>query len=402
MSLAWVTRASGGRDACPTGPGWNRGFTLIEVLIGILVLALGLLGIGAIIPVVVREQRIAADVTQGRSVLNDVRAAMLQLNDLRPDEPLPTYPDAYGRNAWDTWIRDVNWSGPVGDPEEFLWQPWPGDDTTGTITFTDPIAPPPPQTTPEFRLTLADRLWPSKSSQVISILPPGSDPFRPQFVWDVVGRRVEYGDQYARVRGTGSPDYDLYAGKQDVLQVAVFVRRVDPGVRLPRRANSQNVTLLDVLTGSSRCTIDEVRMAVAFDDGTRQLVQNAGPNAPTYGRYAPPLILTVDANDTLQERDVIRLDVSAAQDLKDYRLAAQAGQKIVDNLGNVYTVVGYDENDPAGPADGELFVTPPVPSWVQPPSSGNTSPRRLRQIVFTPQIPVAVEVVTIRRPVVRP
>ena len=42
-----------------------RGFTLIEVLIGILILAIALLGLGAVIPVVVKAQRQASDATQG-------------------------------------------------------------------------------------------------------------------------------------------------------------------------------------------------------------------------------------------------------------------------------------------------------------------------------------------------
>ena len=45
-----------------------RGFTLIEVLIGVLVLSLALLGLGALFPVVLREQRIARETVLGVSV----------------------------------------------------------------------------------------------------------------------------------------------------------------------------------------------------------------------------------------------------------------------------------------------------------------------------------------------
>ena len=47
-----------------------RAFTLLEVLIGVLVLALALLALAAVFPVVVRTQRIARDTVVGTGVLN--------------------------------------------------------------------------------------------------------------------------------------------------------------------------------------------------------------------------------------------------------------------------------------------------------------------------------------------
>ena len=42
-----------------------RAFTLVEVLMAVLILAIGLLGLGAVLPMVVRQQRDSADGTFG-------------------------------------------------------------------------------------------------------------------------------------------------------------------------------------------------------------------------------------------------------------------------------------------------------------------------------------------------
>jgi hypothetical protein len=374
-----------------------RAFTLVEVMIGVLVLSLGLLGIGAIIPVVVREQRVAADATLGKQIVEDVRAQLLSLPGFAPDLKMPTSQPA-GRIAWDMWIADKNWSGPNDQPlNAYLWQSWRTNEinvATGDLTFVDPV-----DTRYTFKLPLAQRLWPSKSSQVVQILPAGADPYKPQFVWDVVGRRVDYGDQYARrypdpnnpAAILGSPFY----GKPDVIQLAIFVRRIDLSIRVPRKPG---VTLYDVLAGTSAVSSNDVRFPVAFNPVTSTVMQNAGPNTvPARAQYSQPLTLNIDPSDDLQERDHLAIDLSTGASQALFKLASQPGQKLVDNLGNIYTVKGYDAEDANGPPNDEIIVTPKVPSWVQAANSGQ--PNALRQIVFTPQIPAAVDIVTITRPV---
>ncbi len=52
----------------------RRAFSLIEILIAVIILGLGLLGLAALFPVVIREQRIGTDNVLGVTVANSARA----------------------------------------------------------------------------------------------------------------------------------------------------------------------------------------------------------------------------------------------------------------------------------------------------------------------------------------
>jgi prepilin-type N-terminal cleavage/methylation domain-containing protein len=57
-----------------------RAFSLIEVLVAVLVLSLGLLGLGAVFPMVVRQQRIATETNLGISARNGVEQMLFSLS----------------------------------------------------------------------------------------------------------------------------------------------------------------------------------------------------------------------------------------------------------------------------------------------------------------------------------
>lgn len=361
----------------------RRGFTLIEVMISILILALGLLGLGAIVPVIVHEQRRASERTLGVAAANAAQAYFESRFDLDP---------AAASSGWDRWFdTPVNngtsaWSPvpPAGvNPNysnAYLWEPldetsispvnlpeiqltFTGNVAAGTLYLHRTNAP------DEFStIGIADRLWPSTSTQMVNI--STQDAYRPTFVWDFVGRRLP-----SSAAATPWPSVE-----PQQIQLAIFVRRIDPGIRVPRafHANGSAVSLRDVITGNVNPS--DKRAAVAVDNNGN--ISNNG-----VGQYSTPLVVGAQRDVNFFDRIVLDNSTTAVQRAQ----AGQVGQRIVDNLGNVYTVLG--------PVDGTsgrtIRIDPPVSTSVLAQTNRLNS---LRQIVFTPQVPAAVKIITINRP----
>lgn len=332
----------------------GEAFTLIEVLLGILILALALLGLGAVVPVVVRAQRQAADATQGAVVARAAEAYLRTRADLnRLSFDVGTGNPPFRGYGWGVWLLDHGWS-PDAGPQAFLWDPPTSiqfDPAIGDLVLVDAPAPP-------AVLKVADRLWPARDSG-------GGDP---QFIWDVIARRVQTG-----------------RSEPGRIQVALFVRRVDLNIRVPSGINpatGRPISLYDVLTGRAPFAADW-RLPVAQDP-------SGFPTNTGVGPYAQ--IRTADvAYDYIPNRvsDRIRL---VGVPLNVRTLITRAGQRLVDNLGNTYTVRGLYEADLTG---NTILVDPPIPSWVPTPLQNPPVERSLRQIAFTPQIPAAVTVLTL-------
>lgn len=397
-------------------------FSLVEVLIAVLILAIGLLGLGAVIPVVVREQRLAADATQGVIVANAARnmiAGPLTTPGRTTPAQLPE--QLVGRvSALDAWLDDPTWS------PDYLWMPWVngGRNIVATV-ITPPGAPVQlslvreegqleygfnpdnglvwwshrvnrnerPNTsspwttvsgTTRQELTVRDRLWPTQA--VIGM--GAGEAHRPQFVWDIVARRVDSRRQ---------PGDRFRIDNPAEMQVAIFVRRIDLNIRVP-----QGRTLFQVLTDTTLPANERrVPVGVASTGTTQGMPTRDGTNgtaaAPTIGAYAAPLVL--DANAVIDPitglRNRMELSGNAGLPGSNGRvLAAQVGQPLVDNLGNIYTVREAD-TDAGGPY--WVRVDPPFPDMMV---LGPAGP--VQQVVFTPQIPAAVTIVNITRPVVQP
>jgi Tfp pilus assembly protein PilV len=372
------------------------GFTLIEVLIGVLILALGLLGLGAIIPLIVRQQRQASDMSLGAECARVAESILTT----RPDMD----PASKGRVGWDAWLNRGNWSGPVtGSPgaNAYLWEHWSTsvtpnemDSQTGDFTISDSSV------SPAFfaAFPVTERLWPNETVQGADMVPLGMDPYRPQFVWDFIARRLP------------TPAGTALDPEVRKLQVAVFVRRIDLNIRIPRgpipsTRPPQSFSLLDVLRQASYlpggsqyyavpvCAYGPNAGAQKYRPTNTGVIPGGVPN------YSEPIGLTgtsfVAATFDPAERDIIEFTNLSVTD-NIWVLISQPGQKLLDNLGNVYTVVGPPED--AAPGAMELEVDPPVPAWVPDPTTTVANgPAQFRQIVFTPQIPAAIHVFTITR-----
>jgi len=199
-------------------------------------------------------------------------------------------------------------------------------------------------------------------------------------VWDfVVRRKLETTDPRA-------------------LQVAVFVRRIDPRLRsIPRsapRPGDDTVSVREQFfsrtlgTGEERLPLGEDREFLPTLDG------GDGAGGVFYsGVHSVGALFQFTINDPIsRKRD--RIFIGGAY--SDPFLIAQRGQRVVDNLGNIYTIVGSSLDDFPGFPVSWIKVDPPVPPSVIESDGGIDFDRpMIRQLIFTPQIPVSVFMVEV-------
>jgi len=353
-------------------------FTLIEVLMSIFVLALGLLGLGALIPGIIREQRVASDRTLGVIVANDAQAYLRARADLgrlfiQPPagSSIGTALPSYGFGTWlfdDAWSETYGWDLNSIDQGEF--------EGTGDVVLDQGASG-----ISAVRIPLADRLYPAATSDVDS----------PQFVWDFVARRLPpiEDDGYALLADapvtlpSGFPE-QLRAG----VEIAVFVRRVDTGIRVPG-----GTTAYDIMLRSSNPVLPVGIDGAGLPTGT-------GADTGSGEIYAPPVTLEAEYDGT--RTNVLKLtgipdgsgsEPGAGVTVEQRRLlASQVGQQLVDNLGNVYTV---EELLSSSASEVEVRIRPSIDRWIPPTTGGSLgwddeeAWTEIRQVVFVPQPPAA-------------
>lgn len=336
------------------------GFSLIEVLIAIVVLALGLLGIAAVFPAVVRQQRDATETVLGVSIERSVREYLLNHGPLTaPSIAGSDLGDPDNRRGWHVLSADTLFSQngewvPAASAGTFGSQSGGAgiQNTTGTMALGD-------ASSNAIFIPIAERLVPR----------PFTSEDEPRFVWDFVCRRV--------LRGTAPAE-------DDPIQAAVFVRRVDPSIRIPPRQ-----TLTSILVGN--VPVEVRRVAVASDLQGRPTSDGVGAG----GQLNYSLISIMDFEPLLPDEDrqrIVLSDDPAFDPLRPF--ATQFNQKFVDAEGVVQTVSALEVHpaDPAGSPPRVLVVSPGFSGSI----IASTAIPQQRRLLMTPQIPAAVSVVTLQ------
>ena len=370
----------------------HRGFSLIEVLMAVLILSLGLLGLGAIMPAVVKQQRVGADQTFGTLAARTVGATLkgnALLNTVNPTKatasiPLRTY------NRWEGWARCLPSAGYVNAiPEDGSWLVLTVDaNTNGTGTGRTIIGPTGGANigpVDDAFINIQDRLVPT----VTSVTATTGVTSEPQFVVDLAVRRMK-GFDPGQIGAGGVLQYERPGNF--TVQVALISRRVDQRIRPPAGVSiMQSLTQVTANTASRRWPISEDSFGNPLGGG-----ENSGAGSP---RYSLPYTVNVTYNPAIPDRLVVEnaVDSSLPAGSGTQRTAQVAfqqmsagGQIIVDNLGTIYNVQGADDR-----VSGQLAVriSPSVAASIL--GSGGTDPRRLHQVIVCPQPPASINIITV-------
>jgi prepilin-type N-terminal cleavage/methylation domain-containing protein len=357
----------------------RQGFTLVEVLIGVVVLGLGLLGLAAIFPAVVVQQRAASEAIEGPSLVNGVRSyvgSSLQFNATsvttvsHPAGSSPRPPGALrsllqvdtGFDRFVPFGADGVWVTPVrtatlGDLALNI-------DDRGNLSifsyFLVPSGSPTPPTTPvaaEYRIAILDRLIPSVASvpRVEGAAFAGPGEAEPRYVWDLMVRRLVV---------SRNPNGSLAPSEGDGLQFAVFIRRIDTGLRRPPGGS-----LVDLLRPANAQTPEVVPVGVSATEEWRPSLNGSGP-------YSLILTATLTPSQNAEPGVAPRWEVDTGAEFDGLR---QVGQKLVTADGRVLTV--------------SRVVTEGAQSLLE--FEGNplvSVGANDLDVWYTPQVPVAVDV----------
>ena len=389
------------------------GFSLIEVLVSVVVLALGLLGLAAVFPTVIRQQRLASDGVEGKSLERSISELVLKNSLLNaPSVGGPNQNGEYNVNdlrGWRTLTGDRTWSELINNnysqpPTYWSYQ---GDwvvpnvitgtgfngginivANTGDVVIGAPSAGGPLIIEGGVPIPLSERLVPT---------PDLANGVVPRYVYDLAARRIDVGFQLVSAEaGGGSQFFRNIAINDDRVEVAVFVRRIDSGVRVPPGESLSNVLLGRGVTSAAR------RIPVAADGANRPT--NDGYGNPAALNYSGIVLVRFEFADVaLPTADPIRTNrilVSTAADqtgpsnvVAILGLMEQVGQKFVSADGKVHTVRAIDtiQNENQGTGLTELvkvlIIEPEISRQVLDLSSTQGDSFAM---LATPQVPAAV------------
>lgn len=376
----------------------TRAFSLIEVLMAVLILSLGLLGLGAIMPAVVKQQRIGADQTHGTLAARSV-AALIKgnalLNTANPSRA-SSNPNLRNYVRWEGWARCLSQQGyGYAIPTDGSWlvlkvEANPNGSGTARAEI-GPLSGPQITGVDAAFINLSDRLVPSPASVTASsgVI---SDP---QFVVDLAVRRMTPFITAGTDAQIGNPGGTVLYERPGnyTVQLALITRRLDQRIRPP--AGVSIMEAVANVTGASanrRWPVSEDSAGNSLGDGSVQ-----GAASP---RYSLPYAVDVDYDPQYPDRLVVVGAVDSSLPTPTQRTAQVAfqqlsadGQIIVDNLGTVYNVLGADDRQEAGPM--AVRISPPVNANIRGSAAGTNETRRLHQILVCPQAPASINIITV-------
>jgi|GEM_PF-1006935 len=364
----------------------RRAFSLIEVLIAIVVLALGLLGIASVFPAVVSQQRSTTDAVQGIALSKSVEALLRSHHAANRQSFVPsaeTHPlfgtgvvDDRELKGWASLTGLPAWSEPQEAIDDFgLWtipettaRP-PGlllNATNGTVIVMGTVNNPtwdrtgePQYTTPGFRLEEGARLIGYRPTS-------GNQLLRGDYIFDFAARRAAAGRRFDE---SGTAVDQSRTCQDDHLQLAVFIRRVDrPG------------------------SVPGVGVAVGEDAQLRPTFNGTGNYSPI--RRAP-FTIPPAAQQTEYEPSGEQLVVLAPQETTTLRYMRQLGQKFVSPWGSVHVVADF------GPNNNEVVIKPMLDPTQVSDYAGVTPAAQGLEFLYTLQVPVAVDIVRIAPKIVK-
>ncbi len=351
----------------------RAGFTLIEVLIGIIVLGLGLLGLASVFPAVVVQQKQAADAVQGDSTAKSVEALLRAspsfnrpfdgaIDRLRINTAFSAAANQAGLTGWEIGTGGGNESGAMDMDQSngtlSVAMPQGGrvtidlEDAVGAVQSI--------QSAEAVELTQAARLFPQAKLRANDAGSVRSKNDGPQFVWDMALRRD---------KGTSAILDPLGS---DAMQIAIFVRRIDPGIRGDFNA---------VFAGNG---------VVAVAQGT-----DGAPTLNGRGDYSPilrgQLSVYQPTNGDPALRNIVTLEPNSVERIADevvIEWLGRVGQKFVGPQGQLWTVLSVrEEND-------ETLMTLDQPLEDRTQAQGGDTV----DILFTMHTPANVRVITLAAP----
>ena len=349
----------------------TRAFSLVEVLISIVVLALGLVGLAAVFPVVVQQQRTVSDSIQGASVERSAED-LVRGNALLSVRALPFDDDS--NPIW----RDLVAEEPSSN---VVWSPSGRWDTATPFQTGDPLV-----LGLNVNSTTGDLIIASQSG--FAAFPtserlnptPFTSRAEPRFVWDIAARRVE---RRSLNGSTRLPTADRVEGdrESDAIQVATFVRRIDGNIRFDRRGLAFALTRPE---GNA-----DARLPLGADALGRPTLDGRGTATANNYSTIQRIAYTIEADPDTGELN--RLIPDENSELIAY--ARQIGQQFVDRAGIVRTVRSI-ATTPEGDFEA-LVIEPPMSAGAV--DNEEADFNNLLELLFTPQIPASVGVFTINR-----